>query len=58
MSLSVCGYCTTVSRNLHHFGSFVDIAQKFAVAKDVACGLVIEKYHAAKIVSWFGVSVK
>ena len=58
MSLSICGEWTTVSRNLHRFGSFVNIAQKFAVAKDVACGLVIEKYHAAKIVSWCGVSVK
>ena len=58
MSMSVCGYGTTVSNNVHRFGSFVNIVQKFDVPKDIACGLVIEKYHAAKIVSWLSVSVK
>ena len=58
MSLSVCSYWATVSRNLHCFGSFADISQKFSVAKDVTCGLVIKQYHSAKIVSWCGVCVE
>ena len=58
MSLPVCGYWTTVSNNLHRFGSFVNVAYKFSVTKDVACWLVIEKYHVAKYVIWLSVSVK